>query len=124
MAQLGVFLVPPLDNLLFSRRRLASLFGLDFKFEAYTPIDQRRFYFAMPILLDDAIVGLIDARRVLEGGRVTWQIAGLDLLGPASPDALRAGIHRIARLAGAERVTAATRLTRELRRALVGACRL
>ncbi len=115
-------LVPPLDNLLFSRQRFAALFGLDYKFEAYTPADRRRFYFAMPILVDDAIVGLIDGRRVVEGGRVAWQIAGLDLLRPAPPEVLRAGIHRIARLAGAERVTAATRLARDVRRTLVGRC--
>ncbi len=109
-------IVPPLDNLLFSRKRFSALFGFDFKFEAYTPQDQRRFYFAKPVVHGDRIVALIDAKRA-EG---EWRIAGFEALAPVPPGALRQAVHRLARMAGATRVTASTRLTRELRRALVG----
>ncbi|WP_119461596.1 DNA glycosylase AlkZ-like family protein [Rhodospirillaceae bacterium SYSU D60014] len=113
-----VRLVPPLDNLLFSRARLTELFGLDYKFEAYTPAVERRFYFALPILHDDEVAGLLDA-RLADG---VWQIRGLELRRPVPAEALRVGLHRIARLAGAAKVAVTTRTTRELRRALVGRC--
>jgi uncharacterized protein YcaQ len=109
-------IVPPLDNLLFNRKNLSALFGIDYKFEAYTPLAQRRYYFAMPLVHGDRIVALLDAKRA-EG---EWRIVGFESLAPAPPEALRAAIHRIARHAGCAKVTATTRLTRELRRAVVG----
>lgn len=112
----GVRIVPPLDNLLFSRRRLTELFDFAYKFEAYTPAHQRRFYFAMPILYGDDIAGLIDARRA---GSV-WQITGLDLRRDIPAEPLRRGIHRLARIAGAESIAVATRLPRDLSRTLRG----
>jgi hypothetical protein len=115
-----VRIVPPLDNLLFSRRRLVDLFGFDYKFEAYTPIDQRRFYFAMPILYRDRIVGLVDAKLDRNGGKPTWRIVGLELKDDVPADSLRSGIHRLAKIAGAEKVAVATRVPRDLKRALAG----
>jgi uncharacterized protein len=109
-------IVPPLDNLLFSRKRFSALFGFDYKFEAYTPLADRRFYFAMPVIHGDRIVALLDAKR-REG---EWLIVGFEALRPAPAEALRQAVHRIARHAGASKVGASTRLTRELRRALVG----
>jgi hypothetical protein len=118
----AVRLVPPLDNLMFNRKRFSQLFGFDYKFEAYTPADQRRFYFAMPILHGADVVGLIDARVDRSDGKVQWQVTGLELKQSVPPEALRAGIHRVARIAGAEKVALATRTTRELRRLLSGPC--
>jgi uncharacterized protein YcaQ len=109
-------IIPPLDNLLFSRKRFSALFGFDYKFEAYTPQDQRRFYFAKPVVHGDRIVALIDAKR--SDGE--WQIVGFEPIAPVPPEALRRAVHRLARIAGATKVGAATRLSRELRRALVG----
>jgi len=109
-------IIPPLDNLLFSRKRFSALFGFDYKFEAYTPQDQRRFYFAKPIVHGERVVALIDAKRT-DG---EWRIVGFEEIAPAPPDALRQAVHRIARIAGATKVGASTRLSRELRRALVG----
>ncbi len=109
-------IVPPLDNLLFSRKRFSALFGFDYKFEAYTPQHQRRFYFAMPVVQGDRVAALIDAKRT-DG---EWRILGFDPLAPVAADTLRAAVHRLARIAGADKVTAAARLPRELRRALVG----
>jgi uncharacterized protein len=109
-------IVPPLDNLLFSRKRFSALFGFDYKFEAYTPQHQRRFYFAMPVVLGDGIVALLDAKRTDS----EWRIVGFEEIHPAAPDALRDAVHRLARLAGAAKVGASTRLSRDLRRALIG----
>ncbi|TDQ83122.1 hypothetical protein A8950_1407 [Dongia mobilis] len=111
-----VRLVPPLDNLMFSRRRFTELFGFTYKFEAYTPEAQRRFYFAMPLAYRDNIVGLIDGKK--EGD--DWRVTGLDLYRPVSPDSLRAGLHRFARIAGCTRVTAPSGIRRDLKKALTG----
>ena len=109
-------IIPPLDNLLFSRKRFSALFGFDYKFEAYTPQHQRRFYFAKPIVHGDRIVGLIDAKRT-DG---EWRVVGFEQIAPVPPEALRQAVHRLARIAGASKVSASARLTRELRRAVVG----
>jgi uncharacterized protein YcaQ len=115
-----VRIVPPLDNLLYSRRRLEALFGLDYKFEAYTPIDARRFYFAMPIVHQERIVGLIDAKLDRSARHPAWNIVGLELRESVPAEPLRAGIHRLARIAGAEKVAVTTRAPRDLKRALAG----
>lgn len=111
-----VRIVPPLDNLLFNRRRFTDLFGHVYKFEAYTPKRARRFYFAMPILYRDHLAGLIDAKK--DGA--DWQIRHLDILRPIAGPHLRQAIHRLAAIAGAERVTLHRRLAGEWRRAIDG----
>lgn len=113
-------IVPPLDNLLFNRRRLAELFGFDYKFEAYTPIDQRRFYFAMPIVHGGDIAGVIDAKLDRNGGTPSWNVVGLDLRRDVPAESLRAAVHRLARIAGAEKVALTTRAPRDLKKALAG----
>ena len=109
-------LLPPLDTMLASRRRLKSLFDLDFKFEAYTPEARRRFYFALPVVMDGEIVGILDAR--LANG--AWRIDALELRRPAEPERLRAGLRRVAQLAGATRIAAGAQLKRRLARLLAG----
>lgn len=111
-----VRLIPPLDNLLFSRRRLTELFGFTYKFEAYTPQHQRRFYFALPILFQDAIIGQIDIKK--DGA--TWYILDLDITAAVPMDALRAAIHRLGRIAGAEQIRIGDRLGTKWRRGLGG----
>jgi uncharacterized protein YcaQ len=111
-----VRLIAPLDNLLFNRDRFTQLFGFTYKFEAYTPAHQRRFYFALPILWRDRVVGLIDGKR--EDG--TWRIHGLDLMHPIDADAFRRGLHRFARIAGAERIAADRKVPAQWRKALTG----
>ena len=111
-----VRLIAPLDNLLFNRDRFTELYGFTYKFEAYTPVRQRRFYFALPILWRDDVVGLIDGKR--ENGK--WLITGLDLMKPVDKDALRAGIHRFARIAGATKVAAGRKVPDLWRRSLSG----
>ncbi len=109
-------LIPPLDTLLASRRRLKALFDLDFMFEAYKPATERRFYFAMPIVQDGAIAGILDAR--LAGG--AWRIDALELRKPLEAEALRGGVQRLAALAGARRIEAGPGIGRRLARVLAG----
>lgn len=111
-----VRIIPPLDNLLFNRRRLTELFGFTYKFEAYTPQDQRRFYFAMPILYRSEVAGLIDIKK---DGEV-WRIVGLDLRKKVPDDSLREAVHRLGRIAGATQVEAPGALPMRLRRVLGG----
>ena len=111
-----VRIIPPLDNLLFNRRRFTELFGVTYKFEAYTPQAQRRFYFAMPILYRHEFAGLIDAKK---DGDV-WRIVGLELIRPVPPDALRQAVHRLARIAGAARIEAPDLKPAALRKGLTG----
>jgi hypothetical protein len=113
----GVRIVPPLDNLLFSRERFRELFALDYKFEAYTPAHRRRYYYAMPVLWRDAVAGLIDARFERARGGVLW-IARLDLRAHVPAEALREAVHRLARQAGAREVRSDAPVPRVLARAL------
>jgi uncharacterized protein YcaQ len=112
--------IPPLDQLLYSRGRFADLFGVDYKFEAYTPADQRRYYFAKPLVFGDRVVGLVDAKLDRTGKVPVWQVAGLDLMHPVPHDALRHGLQRVARLAGADRIKVTARGSRALKLTLNG----
>jgi uncharacterized protein YcaQ len=54
----------PFDSLIWYRGRLERLFGLRHRLEAYTPRAERKYgYFAMPVLGDTDIVGLVDPKR-------------------------------------------------------------
>ena len=109
-------IIPPLDNLLFNRRRLTELFGFAYKFEAYTPQAQRRFYFAMPILYGHDVAGLIDVKK--DDG--TWRVVGLELIKKVPDDRLREAVHRLARIAGASKVEAPRLTPVRLRKAISG----
>ncbi len=63
------FLLPPLDNLLWSRRVLRELFGFDYRWEIYLPAARRRYGpYALAALEGDRFVARVDARR--EGNRL------------------------------------------------------
>ena len=70
----------------------------------------------MPVAMDGDILGILDAR--LSGG--AWRIDAMELRRLADPERLRAGIRRIAALAGASRILAGPRLERRLGRLLAG----
>jgi uncharacterized protein YcaQ len=74
----------------------------------------------MPLLLDGEVVGLVDAKLDRNGGKPTWQIAGLDLLKPVPPDILRQGLHRLAAIAGAGQVNVIARAPRAIKTAVNG----
>ncbi|MGO4106481.1 winged helix-turn-helix domain-containing protein [Paenibacillus sp. YAF4_2] len=55
--------LPPLDNMLWSRKRLEDLFHFEYRWEIYTPADKRKYgYYAMPILAGDRLIGRMDPR--------------------------------------------------------------
>jgi uncharacterized protein YcaQ len=63
--------LPPLDNLMWHRRRLEELFDFEYRWEVYTPAARRRYgYYAMPILLGDRIIGRIDPQLDRERNRL------------------------------------------------------
>lgn len=56
-----VHILSPFDPLVIQRRRLAQFFDYDHRFEAYLPREKRVFgYFALPILIGDRVVAVID----------------------------------------------------------------
>ncbi|GLX70594.1 DNA glycosylase AlkZ-like family protein [Paenibacillus glycanilyticus] len=55
--------LPPLDNMLWSRKRLEDLFEFEYRWEIYTPAIKRKYgYYAMPILAGDRLIGRMDPR--------------------------------------------------------------
>lgn len=53
-----VSLLSPFDPLVWDRRRFELLWGWSYRFEAYTPVPQRKLgYYALPLLYGDAIIG-------------------------------------------------------------------
>ena len=54
----GVRLLAPFDPIVWDRRRFELLWGWPYRFEAYTPIKQRKFgYYALPLLWRDQVIG-------------------------------------------------------------------
>jgi hypothetical protein len=54
-------LLAPLDNLLWDRRLISALFGFDYKWEIYTPVDQRKYgYYVLPLLFGDRFVARVE----------------------------------------------------------------
>ncbi|MDQ6421691.1 crosslink repair DNA glycosylase YcaQ family protein [Paenibacillus sp. LHD-117] len=59
----AISFLPPLDNLLWSRKRLVDLFDFEYRWEMYTPAIKRKYgYYAMPILAGDRLIGRMDPR--------------------------------------------------------------
>ncbi len=56
-------LLSPFDPLVIQRKRLAQFFDYEHRFEAYLPKEKRKYgYFALPVLMDDEIVALLDLK--------------------------------------------------------------
>ncbi len=101
----------PLDPV-SARGRAKPLFGFDYVWEVYKPVDQRRFgYYTMPILWGDRLVGRFDPK--LDRTTGTLVILGLWLEDPALArdpdfaDALARGMARFVHLLGARRLDVA-----------------
>jgi uncharacterized protein YcaQ len=73
----------PFDPIVWERRRFEHLWGWDYRFEAYTKPEQRRFgYYAMPLLRGYDIIGW--ANVSLRDGRLDAQPG---FIGPRPRDA-------------------------------------
>lgn len=77
--ELPIHFLPPLDNLLWSRKRLTDLFEFDYRWEIYTPAVKRKYgYYAMPILAGDRLIGRMDPRLDKKQGHLTVQLLQID----------------------------------------------
>lgn len=74
-AEETVSFLPPLDNLLWSRKRLIDLFDFYYKWEIYTPVSKRQFgCYTMPILAGDRLIGRLDPRMDKKSSRLHIQL--------------------------------------------------
>lgn len=53
--------IAPLDNMLWDRKLIEAIFNFHYKWEIYTPLDQRKFgYYVLPVISGDRFVGRIE----------------------------------------------------------------
>jgi uncharacterized protein YcaQ len=99
-----VFLLPPLDNLLWRRERVRDLFGLDYRWELYLPPARRRYGpYALPVLEGDRFIALLDARlNRAQGVLVVERVFWLEHPLPVRADRLWAALGRLAGYLGAQ----------------------
>jgi uncharacterized protein YcaQ len=104
-----VIFLPPLDNLLWRRERLADLFGFHYRWEIYTPAVKRRYgYYAMPILSGDELIGRMDPRFDRKSGTLSVPLLQLDeciQITDELIEALRSGLVRFAASFQADHIT-------------------
>lgn len=69
-----VHILSPFDPLIIQRKRLHLLFDYLHRFEAYVPKPKRVFgYFALPVLMGDAVVAVIDLKTDRANGKLLMQ---------------------------------------------------
>lgn len=57
-------LIAPLDSMLWDRKLIKELFDFEYKWEIYTPIEQRKYgYYVLPILSGERFIGRIEVVR-------------------------------------------------------------
>ena len=112
----------PLD-VVTARDRARALFDFDYKWEVYTPANQRKFgYYALPILWDDTMVARIDLK--LDRVTSTIVINGLwfedakTTNNPRFREALSRGMSRLSYFVGARSVDARAVDQRPIRKLL------
>jgi len=69
-----VHILSPFDPLVIQRKRTHLMFGYEHRFEAYVPKEKRKFgYFALPILVGDDIVAVIDLKTDRQNRKLLLQ---------------------------------------------------
>jgi uncharacterized protein YcaQ len=102
-----VTFLSPLD-IVSARGRAKKLFDFEYKWEVYTPANQRRWgYYVLPILYGDDLVARLDPK--LDRKTMTLHILGFWLEDDAPKDeafanALANGLERFAKMIGARKV--------------------
>ncbi len=107
-----------------ARGRARTLFGFEYLWEVYKPLEQRRWgYYTLPILYSDRLVARFDSKLERSSGTLGilgfWLEEGA-LVDEAFAAALRAGLRRFMRFTGAERLALAEAVPAEVRAALDG----
>jgi uncharacterized protein YcaQ len=95
-----VHILSPFDPLIIQRKRLNLFFGYQHLFEAYLPREKRVYgYFALPVLLGDRIVAVLDLKTDRAAGKLLIQqwswLAGEET--PAAKAAIEAELARFER---------------------------
>jgi len=85
-------LVSPFDSLVFERRRLLELFGVDYRIEIYTPAPQRQYgYYVYLFVMDELIAARVDLKADRAAGALLVRAAWLEPGAPESETAARLG---------------------------------
>ena len=81
-----VHILSPFDPLMIQRKRTKLIFGYEHFFEAYVPKEKRRFgYFALPVLVGDAITAALDLKTDRQNRKLLlqkWNWVGSSAKGP------------------------------------------
>lgn len=112
--------IGPLDNLLWDRQAVRSIFGFSYSWEVYKPAAQRLWgYYVLPVAYGPRLVGRVDLRRnstALEVDRWWWEeevAVDANLL-----EAIRAAVTRFMAYLGVGRARAARTVPSEVRAAV------
>ncbi len=77
-------LMAALDNMLWDRKLIQALFGFDYKWEIYTPANERKYgYYVLPLLSNDQIIGraelVCDRKNKVLQVRKVWFEEGIQV---------------------------------------------
>ncbi len=100
-------LLSPFDPVVWHRDRASALFDFDYRIEIYVPAAKRKYgYYVLPLLVDDQIVGRIDAKtdRAANTFRVlgAWAENGVKIEDVA--DRIRPALQEFARFVGVDQL--------------------
>jgi uncharacterized protein YcaQ len=95
-------LISPFDPLIWTRPRVARLFGFDYRVEIFVPERQRKWgFYVLPFLLGDRLVARVDLKADRSAGRLLVKGAWGE---ERSAEALAVELGEVARWLGLERV--------------------
>jgi len=121
--QKKVSFLPPLDNLLWDREMVKEIFDFDYKWEAYTPADKRKYgHYVLPILYGTDFIGRISPK--FDKKSKTLEIHGLWSESPhkwskETRSAFELGIHEFRRFLRAEKISWKNKIPKILERSSV-----